>query len=119
MVQEIPRPDVLILEGINVLQRQDFPLNFGLYFDAKEEWIEDWYINRFLSFRSNRFLQPGAFFNKYAQLSDAEAKTTAKALWQEINRKNLYEHILPSRSRANCIISKNKNHSIDSLTIDA
>jgi len=117
ITQEFQRPQILILEGINVLQRQDFPLDFAIYFDAPVDIIEQWYVERFLSFRDNAFQQPGAYFERYASLSDAQARATAQELWREINLINLQNHIQPSQSRADCVINKKENHLIQKISL--
>lgn len=115
VMQKIQRPDILVLEGVNVLQRDDFPLDFSLYFDADTQDIKTWYIKRFLSFRNNAFAKPGAYFNRFATLSDDEAVDVASDLWDKINLVNFNNYIAPSAKKADCILHKAANHSINSV----
>jgi len=124
----IDNPDILILEGINVLQPprikdniiepiiSDF-FDFSIYLDAEEPHIRKWYIERFLELRSTAFNQEGAFFNRFANLKDEEAEDVANNIWEEINLKNLEENILPTRNRASLIAKKGKDHNINELWI--
>jgi type I pantothenate kinase len=124
----IDNPDILILEGINVLQPprikdniiepiiSDF-FDFSIYLDAEEPHIRKWYIERFLELRSTAFNQEGAFFNRFANLKDEEAVDVANSIWEEINLKNLEENILPTRNRASLIAKKGKDHNINELWI--
>lgn len=121
----ISQPDILILEGLNVLQSgMDYPrdkprvfvsdyLNFSIYVDAEEENLEDWYISRFMNYRSMAKNSPDSYFYNFAVLPNAEAKKIAQSVWREINRKNLRKNILPTRERASLILHKGENHKID------
>lgn len=121
----IEQPDILILEGLNVLQSSnDYPsskaqmfvsdfVDFSIYVDADEDLLEEWYISRFLNFRKGAFADPKSYFHNYTKLSDPEAYKTAKTIWREINRKNLRRNILPTRERASLILHKSQNHVID------
>lgn len=113
--QIIHRPAILVLEGVNVLQGNVFPLDFKVYFDAEPNTIKQWYVNRFLTFRQKAFLEPGAYFERYAKLDDKEAITVASELWDSINLVNLLEHIAPSKENAHCILHKNAKHQVHSL----
>ena len=125
----VQQPDILILEGLNVLQSgMDYPhdphhvfvsdfVDFSIYVDAPEELLEHWYINRFLKFRQGAFTNPDSYFHHYAQLSEDEAVQTARQLWQEINYLNLKENILPTRERASLIMTKRPGHAIDQLRL--
>lgn len=115
--QHIPRPKILVLEGVNVLQDQRFPLDYRLYFDAKEPHIKSWYIQRFLTFRNQAFRQPGAYFERFAKLSDQEATDVAANLWETINLINLEQYILPGKNNADCIVHKNKFHKVDHIQL--
>jgi type I pantothenate kinase len=120
-----PQPDILILEGLNVLQsRMDYPrsrpslfvsdfLDFSIYVDAEENFLEDWFITRFMNFRGTAFNDPTSFFYPVTKLSEAEARKMAKNVWREINSKNLHKNILPTRERANLIMHKGENHKVD------
>lgn len=124
-VEVVKQPDILILEGLNVLQSgMDYPhskprvfvsdfVNFSIYVDAEEEQLEKWYISRFLKFRSGAFSNPDSYFHSFAKLPEANAIKMAKTAWREINRKNLRKNILPTRERANLIIHKSSDHSVD------
>ena len=128
-VQVIRRPDILILEGINVLQvntRRSYRgpkifvsdyFDFSIYVHAQEKHLEDWYVNRFLSLQNIAFNQPDSYFRKYADLSETEARATASRIWNEINRPNLIENILPTRFRANLILEKGKYHRTRKISI--
>lgn len=122
----VDRPDILIVEGLNVLQTgparprgpsvfvSDY-LDFSIYLDASERVIRRWYVDRFLALREIAFADPRSYFHSYATLSDAEAVKTASGLWREINLKNLRENIRPTRERADLILHKNPSHRIDEV----
>jgi type I pantothenate kinase len=125
----ISQPDILVIEGLNVLQSgMDYPhephrvfvsdfLDFSIYVDAKQQLIEEWYVERFMKFRQGAFKKPGSYFSHYTDLSDQEAADKAKTIWQSINGKNLKENILPTRERANLILSKGKDHLVDTVLL--
>lgn len=125
----VAQPDILILEGLNVLQSgMDYPhdphhvfvsdfVDFSIYVDAPEELLQDWYINRFLKFRESAFTDPDSYFHNYAKLSEEEAINTATQLWNEINLLNLNQNILPTRDRASLIMTKVANHAINSVKL--
>ena len=118
----IDQPDILILEGLNVLQPNrnqanelfvsDF-VDFSIYVDAEEDLLKEWYIHRFLKFRQSAFTDPNSYFKHYANLSEQEAITTAGKIWDEINGLNLKENILPTRERADLILKKGANHEVE------
>ena len=118
----IDQPDMLILEGLNVLQPNknqanelfvsDF-VDFSIYVDAEEDLLKEWYIHRFLKFRQSAFSDPNSYFKHYANLSEQEAVTTAGKIWDEINGLNLKENILPTRERADLILKKGANHEVE------
>lgn len=118
----IVQPDILILEGLNVLQPNrnqanelfvsDF-VDFSIYVDAEEDLLKEWYIHRFLKFRQSAFSDPNSYFKHYANLSEQEAVTTAGKIWDEINGLNLKENILPTRERADLILKKGANHEVE------
>ena len=126
---EINDPDIVIIEGLNVLQPAPLPKNgnaipyvsdffdFSIFVDAQEKDIKKWYIERFLKLKETAFKEDGAYFNKYANLSKKRATETASDLWEKINYKNLVEYILPTRQRANLIIRKSTNHSVDQISL--
>ncbi len=120
----INQPDIVILEGLNVLQIADGStefvsdyFDFSIYVDADEPDIEQWYIERFLTLRESVFQNPDSFFRHYSGLSDDEAVTTARMIWREINGKNLAENIAPTRDRASLILHKSADHRVDRVLL--
>ncbi|WP_394281479.1 type I pantothenate kinase [Corynebacterium sp.] len=116
--QIVDKPDILILEGLNVLQTGPTLMvsdlfDFSVYVDARTEHIEHWYIERFLKLRSTAFRKPGAHFAKYADLDDAKAEHVAREIWQSINLPNLVENILPTRVRASLVLHKGRDHQVE------
>lgn len=114
----IDQPDILIVEGINVLQAghdgavvSDY-FDFSIFVDADPEHIEEWYVERFLALKDTAFTHPDAYFRRYAELSDAEATEVANQIWEEINEANLFQNILPTRERASLILEKAADHSV-------
>lgn len=120
----VRRPDVLIVEGLNVLGAppvrpmggtglavSDF-FDFSIYVDARVSHVEKWYVERFLKLRETAFARPDAYFHRYATLSDEEAVATALTIWETINGPNLVENILPTRQRASLVIVKGEDHSV-------
>lgn len=110
-------PDILIVEGLNVLQTGPTLVisdlfDFSVYVDAKTEDIERWYIERFLQLRTSAFRAPGAHFSHYAELPDDDAVDEARMIWQTINLPNLVENILPTRVRASLVLAKGADHSV-------
>ena len=118
----VNQPDILILEGLNVLQTgsrktgqvfvSDF-VDFSIYVDADESLLKEWYIRRFLKLRQSAFTDPNSYFKHYAQLSEQESIQTATDIWNNINGLNLRENILPTRERANLILTKGANHVVE------
>ena len=125
----IDRPDILIFEGLNVLQPRELPkdgkfvpfvsdfFDFSIYIDADAELIHHWYITRFLRLRETAFRNPASFFHRYAQLSEDAARSIAESLWKNINMKNLAENILPTRPRANLILRKGADHLVEEVAL--
>lgn len=120
----IDRPDILIVEGINVLQLQGSDLifasdffDFSFYIDAEPENIKRWYLERFRMFLSLAKDQPDDYYHAMNKMDYQEAMENAKYIWENINLKNLYEFIMPTRSRAEMIIHKSYNHYIDKILI--
>jgi type I pantothenate kinase len=120
----VRRPDILILEGINVLQvnatSNEFVsdyFDFSIYVDAEESDIEQWYVDRFLALRDSVFRNPDSFFQHYAQLTHEEAVETARGIWHEINGRNLVENILPTRDRASLVIRKGADHDVTEVRL--
>lgn len=122
----INHPDILIVEGLNVLQPArtgpDVPgvtlsdyFDFRLYVDADAADIENWYVTRFLKLRETAFSDPNSYFSNYANLSDSEATETAKSLWRSINLPNLIENIQPTRPRATLALRKGSDHRVQDI----
>ncbi|EKO5176777.1 TPA: type I pantothenate kinase [Vibrio vulnificus] len=128
-VKKVDRPDVLIIEGLNVLQSgMDYPhdphrvfvsdfLDFSIYVDAESNTIEQWYVERFLKFRKGAFTQPGSYFSHYTQLSEQQAIEKAQQIWRDINGINLTENILPTKERAHLILRKGQNHLVEEILL--
>jgi type I pantothenate kinase len=120
----IQRPDIVIVEGLNVLQTPDGDqrralhtfvsdfFDFSIYVDAEEADIEEWYVARFLTLRGTAFRNPSSYFRRYADLSESEAVATARRIWTEINGVNLRENIRPTRERARLIVRKGRDHAV-------
>ena len=124
---EVSHPDILILEGLNVLQVggpldtatefvSDY-FDFSIYIDADEPHIEEWYVERFLKLRETVFQDPDSFFRHYADLSHDEAVDTAKSIWREINGKNLRENIAPTKARAALLLRKGPDHRVTEVSL--
>jgi type I pantothenate kinase len=125
----IDRPDILIVEGLNVLQPARMPkdgeaipfvsdfFNFSIYIDADAKVIEEWYVTRFMRLRQTAFRDPGAYFHRYAHLTPDAARAQALEIWRTINEKNLAENILPTRQRARLILRKSANHRIEDVAL--
>jgi type I pantothenate kinase len=117
-------PDIVIIEGLNVLQtRSGAPefvsdyFDFSIYIDADEPDIEQWYVERFLALRASVFQDPNSFFRFYAELTDDEAVETARRIWREINGLNLRENIEPTRDRASLVVHKTADHRVDRVQL--
>ena len=115
----VQQPDILILEGLNVLQvgldANEFVsdyFDFSIYVDADEAHIEEWYVKRFLLLCDTVFQDPTSFFCHYAHLSREEAVETARSIWHDINGKNLKQNIEPTRTRASLIVRKGADHRV-------
>ena len=124
----VRQPEVLIVEGLNVLQApvsmpsggalavSDF-FDFSVYVDAPEPDIQRWYIERFLRLRETAFANPDSYFHRYSQLTDDQARATAERIWREINGPNLIENILPTRSRATLVLTKGEHHLVQKVRL--
>lgn len=126
----VSRPDILIVEGLNVLQPPRAPrpgddlkpfvsdfFDFSIYIDADVKIIEEWYVARFLKLRATAFRDPKAYFHRYAGLSEQEATERALEIWRTVNLKNLEENILPTRPRARLILQKGHRHSVEKVML--
>jgi type I pantothenate kinase len=125
----VDQPDILIVEGLNVLQTgrppkdgkaipyvSDF-FDFSIYLDADEDVLQRWYVDRFLALRGTAFSDPQSYFHRYSKLSDEEAVKTASSIWSRINLVNLHENILPTRQRADLILTKSGSHLIEEVAL--
>jgi type I pantothenate kinase len=127
--QEIDQPDILIVEGVNVLQTGPLPrhgkavpvvsdfFDFSVYIDADESVLRQWYVKRWLTLRDTAFTDPKSYFHRYALLSDEEAIATATAIWERTNLANLEDNILPTRPRATLILKKGADHVIETVAL--
>lgn len=128
-VLTVRRPDILIVEGLNVLQPalpgadgrtrlavSDF-FDFSVYVDARTEDIEQWYLNRFRKLRETAFHDPSSFFRRFAEIGEDEALAFGRKVWHDINYRNLVENILPTRGRATLILRKGPDHAVTRLRL--
>jgi type I pantothenate kinase len=122
----VDRPDILIVEGLNVLlpnkPGKDIPFvsdffDFSVYLDAPDDDLERWYVARFMKLRETAFRDPRSYFRKYADLNDEDAERTARDIWRRINLRNLHENILPTRARASLVLTKGQNHKIEKVAL--
>lgn len=125
----IERPDILIVEGLNVLQPAGLPrdgeaipfvsdfFDFSIYLDAEASVIQDWYVTRFMRLRSTAFRDPAAYFHRYVTLSHDHALARALEIWRTINLRNLEENILPTRQRASLILKKSASHRVEQVAL--
>ena len=126
---EIDHPDILIVEGLNVLQTgrpprdgkaipfvSDF-FDFSIYLDAAEDVLLSWYVDRFLTLRVTAFADPKSYFHRYSKLSDEEAVEVATSIWERINLVNLHDNILPTRQRADLILKKGESHLVEEVAL--
>jgi type I pantothenate kinase len=125
----IERPDIVIVEGLNVLQPAKLPkdgeaipfvsdfFDFSVYIDAADDLIESWYVERFLRLRQTAFRDPASYFHRYATLSEEEAVATGLSIWRSINLVNLRENILPTRQRADLILRKGADHAVETVAL--
>jgi type I pantothenate kinase len=127
--QEVDQPDILIVEGVNVLQTGPLPrdgkavpvvsdfFDFSVYIDADEAVLREWYVKRWLTLRDTAFTDPKSYFHRYAPLSDEEATATALAIWERTNLANLEDNILPTRPRATLILKKGADHVVETVAL--
>ena len=120
----VRQPDIVIVEGLNVLQVNregaefvsDY-FDFSIYVDADVADIEDWYVQRFFTLRESVFRDPQSYFRNFADLNDEEAELTARQIWATINGRNLRENIAPTRGRASLIIRKERDHRVSEVSL--
>lgn len=120
----VRRPDVLIVEGLNVLQPPTSGrlavsdlFDFTIYVDARTSDIERWYVERFLRLQRGAFADPDSYFHRFASLSEEEAVARAREIWHAINGPNLEENILPTRARASLVLRKGADHAVSSVLL--
>ena len=125
----IDQPDILILEGLNVLQTGILPkdgkeipfvsdfFDFSIYIDADEHMLHRWYMERFMRLRETAFRDPGSYFHRYSMIEEEEAHTIANDLWTSINLVNLRDNIFPTRPRADLVLSKDESHAISTVLL--
>ena len=120
----VSQPDILILEGLNVLQvgteANEFVsdyFDFSIFIDAAESDVEQWYVERFHKLRETIFRDPDSFFQNFAHMTDEEADAMARNIWHEINGKNLVENIEPTKSRASLIVRKGADHRVTNVNL--
>jgi type I pantothenate kinase len=127
--QVVDQPDIMIIEGLNVLQTWDDEpehkprvfvsdfFDFTIYVDAAVQDVREWYIERFLTLRYTAFSNPASYFHRYASLSDQAARQRSHTIWTEINEVNLLENILPTRERADLILEKGRDHTVQRVKL--
>jgi type I pantothenate kinase len=128
-VQTVRRPDILVVEGLNVLQPAlpggdgrprvavaDY-FDFSVYVDARTDDIERWYLERFRALRETAFQDPSSYFHRYTKVSEAEAVEYGARIWRTVNRPNLERNILPTRGRATLVLRKDSDHKIRRLSL--
>jgi type I pantothenate kinase len=125
----LEQPDIVIVEGLNVLQPAKLPkdgeaipfvsdfFDFSVYIDAEEALVESWYVERFLRLRQTAFRDPASYFHRYATLSEEEARATGLSIWRSINLVNLRQNILPTRQRADLILHKRADHAVETVEL--
>jgi type I pantothenate kinase len=124
----VDRPDILIVEGVNVLlasrprDGREIPFvsdffDFSVYLHAEEDVLEQWYVDRFRRLRETAFRDPRSYFQKYADLDDAETVRVAKDIWTRINLENLRRNISPTRPRASLVLTKGADHRIEEVAL--
>ena len=126
---EIDRPEILIVEGLNVLQAGRLPkdgeaipfvsdfFDFSVYLDADEGVLKSWYVSRFLALRGTSFSDPKSYFHRYSKFTDSQAVETATDIWTRINLVNLRDNILPTRRRADLILEKSESHRVEQVAL--
>jgi len=120
----VRRPDILIVEGLNVLQPpvagrlalSDL-FDFTVYVDARTGDIENWFVDRFLALQKSAFTQERSFFHRFADMDEPEARAFASSVWRSVNEPNLIENVLPTRSRATLVLRKAADHAVSSVLL--
>lgn len=123
---EVNQPDIVIIEGLNILQTgvledagvfvSDF-FDFTIFVDAETTSIRDWFIDRVLQFRETAFQDPSAYFHSISKMTEEETRKFASRVWEEVNERNLFENILPFKNRARLILHKGPDHFVDKVTL--
>lgn len=125
----IDHPDILIVEGLNILQPGELPktgkpilfasdfIDFSIYIDAELSDLEDWFVARFFRLRETAFRDPTSFFRRFSEMSEAEAGAFGRMVWQKINLPNLVENVLPTRGRADLVLKKGKDHRVEEVQL--
>ena len=125
----IDRPDILIVEGLNILQPGELPKNghpilfasdfidFSVYIDADVEDLRDWYLTRFFRLRETAFRDPSSYFRRFSEMSEEEAGRFGRQVWESINLPNLLENVLPTRGRADLILKKGRDHRVEDVQL--
>ena len=125
----IDRPDILIVEGLNILQPGELPksgrpilfasdfLDFSIFIDASEADLTEWFMARFRALRQTAFADPNSFFHRFSKMSEKEAEDFGMWAWTEINLPNLRDNILPTRSRADLVLTKGASHTIERVAL--
>jgi len=125
----VEQPDILLVEGLNILQPGELPktgrpiafasdfLDFSVYIHAEEHYLRAWYVERFLQLRDTAFRDPSSFFHRFSKLTEKEATDMAISIWRQINLPNLVENILPTRGRADLILTKAVDHSVSHVAL--
>ncbi|QQR39092.1 type I pantothenate kinase [Devosia rhizoryzae] len=125
----IDRPDILIVEGLNILQPGELPktgnpilfasdfIDFSIYIDADNEDLERWFLERFYRLRETAFRDPNSFFRRFAEMSEEQAGEFGRTVWRDINLPNLLENVLPTRGRADLVLKKGGNHRVGEVRL--
>ena len=125
----IDQPDILIVEGLNILQPGELPktgkpilfasdfIDFSIYIDADEDDLRDWFMERFFQLRETAFRDPTSYFRRFAEMSKDEAGAFGKMVWQTINLPNLQQNVVPTRGRADLVLKKGKSHAIETVKL--
>lgn len=125
----VDRPDILIVEGLNILQPGELPrtgrpilfasdfIDFSVYIDADTDELEEWFMQRFFRLRETAFKDPTSFFRRFAEMSEDEAGTFGRQVWRTINLPNLVDNVLPTRGRADLILKKGRDHLIENVSL--